>query len=263
MRIDVLIENTAIGPEFHAEHGLSLYIEANGRKILFDTGATGAFADNAKRMGVNLQEVDFAVLSHGHYDHGGGLWRFFEENDHAPVYVNRHVFGAYYNRKDRYIGLDPALEQNGRLRMVEDALNIAEGITIRSFSHAPLKYPLDSAGLTQMKDGQKIPDTFTHEQILLIEENGKRIVISGCSHRGILNIVDWTEPDVLVGGFHFMKKEITEGSCPDLDEAARVLLSHKTRYYTGHCTGLVQYEYLKERMGDALSALSSGLHITI
>lgn len=263
MTLDVLIENTASAPEFQAEHGLSLYIEANGEKILFDTGATGAFADNAKRMGVDLRAVDLAVLSHGHYDHGGGLWRFFEENDHAPVYVNSHVFGTYYNRSDKYIGLDPALRESGRLIDVEDALELGNGLMIRAFSGAASRYPLDSAGLTQVKEGQKVPDTFQHEQLLIIEENGKRVVISGCSHRGILNIMDWTHPDVLVGGFHFMKKEITEAGCPELDEAARVLLSYKTRYLTGHCTGLAQYDYLKERMGGALSALSSGLHITI
>ena len=97
MIIRILTENTTACPELTAEHGLSLYIEANGLRILFDAGQSDAFAENAQRLGVDLSGVDLAVLSHGHYDHGGGLMRFLELNDHAPVYVSSHAFGGHYN----------------------------------------------------------------------------------------------------------------------------------------------------------------------
>ena len=87
MKLTVLMENTTCREDLVCEHGLSLYIEANGQRILFDAGQTGAFADNAEKMGVDLTKIDLCILSHGHYDHGGGLKRFLEINDHAKVYI--------------------------------------------------------------------------------------------------------------------------------------------------------------------------------
>ena len=85
MKIYTLMENTTCNEALACEHGLSLYIEAAGKRILFDAGQTGAFADNAEKMGIDLSQVDICILSHGHYDHGGGLKRFLEVNDHAPI----------------------------------------------------------------------------------------------------------------------------------------------------------------------------------
>ena len=72
MKLTVLMENTTVREDLTAEHGLSLYIEANGKRILFDTGASATFADNAEKLGIDLSQVDLCILSHGHYDHGGG-----------------------------------------------------------------------------------------------------------------------------------------------------------------------------------------------
>ena len=108
MKITVLTENTsACGLTF--EHGLSLYIETNGHRLLFDTGQTALFSENAERLGVDLAAVDICVLSHGHYDHGGGLKRFIGLNDHAPIYLSHHAFCSCCNAKGKYIGLDPEL----------------------------------------------------------------------------------------------------------------------------------------------------------
>ena len=115
MIVKALMENTACSRDFRTEHGLSLYIEACGRKILFDMGQSRAFAENAQKMGVSLDAVDFAVLSHGHYDHGGGLSAFLTENDHAPVYVSRHAFEKHGNAAGKEIGLAPELASDPRL----------------------------------------------------------------------------------------------------------------------------------------------------
>ncbi|NCA67648.1 MAG: MBL fold metallo-hydrolase, partial [Clostridia bacterium] len=76
MKITTLCENTSISPEFKCEHGLSFYVETKKHKLLFDTGESGIFAENAAKLGIDLSEVDIAVISHGHYDHGGGLPAF-------------------------------------------------------------------------------------------------------------------------------------------------------------------------------------------
>ena len=97
MKIQVLMENTTHLDGIRAEHGLSLYIEPLGHKILMDMGQSDAFADNAAAMGVDLSQVDLAILSHGHYDHGGGLKRFLEIIVHTPVYLSLHAFGDHRN----------------------------------------------------------------------------------------------------------------------------------------------------------------------
>ena len=100
MKITTLMENTACSPEFACEHGLSLYIETGKRKLLFDAGQSGAFAENAGKLGIDLRQVDAFVLSHGHYDHGGGLPRFLEVNRQAMIYVNQFAFEPHYHGRE-------------------------------------------------------------------------------------------------------------------------------------------------------------------
>ena len=250
MKLITLLENTTCSPELVCEHGLSLYLETQGRRILFDAGQTGAFAGNARKLGVDLGAVDLAVLSHGHYDHGGGLARFLEENPAAPVYVNQHAFEPHYNGNAKYIGLDPELNKNTRLIFTDRERSLGAGLHLYTL---PLP-PMDSAGLTVLEAGQLRPEDFRHEQYLLVEEGGRRILFSGCSHKGILQIMEHFRPDVLIGGFHFMKIEDEAV----LKQAAEALLRYPTTYYTGHCTGTRQFAILKERMGHRLHALSTG-----
>lgn len=261
MKIVVLMENTAASPAFACEHGLSLYIECCGKKILFDMGQSDAFAENAKALGVDLSAVDIAILSHGHYDHGGGAMRFLKENDHAPLYVSSRAFAPHYNGTEKYIGLDPAIETSGRVVLTgEEDVKLCEGLTIRKLSPEARAFPSFGQGLI-VKCGEIFEaDGFLHEQYLEIEEDGKRVLISGCSHRGILNIVTAFAPDVLVGGLHFMKLD-PEGET--LRQMGALLKETKTKYYTGHCTGEAQLERLKETMGDQLSGFSAGDVLTL
>ncbi len=249
MKVVTLMENTACREELCSEHGLSLYIETENHKILFDAGQSAAFAENAEMLGVDLKSVDFAVLSHGHYDHGGGLGKFLVINAQAPVYVSSHAFEPHYSLNG-YIGLEPALEGSSRIIAVSENFKLAEGVILYRMDSAPM----DTAGLMMEEDGIRKPDDFRHEQYLLLEDQGKRILISGCSHKGILQIMDAFKPDILVGGFHFMKIEDEDF----LKTAAEKLLASKTVYYTGHCTGQKQYDFLKSIMGESLHYIAAG-----
>lgn len=258
MKVTALMENTTCCEDFTCEHGLSLYIETGNHRILFDAGQTGAFADNAEKLGIDLAKVDIAILSHGHYDHGGGLKRFLECNQTAPVYLRRDAFMPHFNAAQKYIGLDMELMDSGRLILTENCLTIAEGITLYSCNDRLRPYPTDSFGLSVRENGRIKPDDFRHEQYLLIEENGRKVCFSGCSHKGILNISQWFQPDVLVGGFHFMKLDTQGEGAKLLSEAAHCLLRHPTVYYTGHCTGEAQFAFIKQIMGEHLQKISTG-----
>ena len=256
MRITVLVENTS-ARGLPAEHGLSLFVETADCRFLFDMGQSDLFARNAASLGIGLDTADFAVLSHGHYDHGGGLRTFLSVNTHAPVYVNRHAFEPHYN-STRYIGLDPDMKGSDRLVFVGDEFSIAEGITLFSCRSAGKIMDFGSCGLNMLEDGHLTEDDFRHEQYLLIDENGKKILFSGCSHRGILNIMHWFRPDILVGGFHLSKLPLDE----TLAGYAKELDAYNTAYYTGHCTGTEQYRFMKESMKD-LNCLSTGDSIVV
>ncbi len=257
MKVWTLIENTTTSPDLICEHGLSLYIEAGEHRILFDAGQTGAFADNAEKMGVDLSRVDICVLSHGHYDHGGGLKRFLEVNDHAPIYVNRHAFGDYYNGEGKYIGLDWELLSEDRLVFTGDNRTIDDHVSIHSCPGFPQPSPVAPHGLTVLRGGQQVEDDFRHEQYLLIREGERRILLSGCSHRGILNIKTWFAPDAFLGGFHLMKLDPQEEEIR-FKATAYALLAGQTVYYTGHCTGEAQYDALTPILGKRLNRLSTG-----
>ena len=204
MKITALTENTSkTGLPY--EHGLSLYIQTESHNILFDTGQTELFAQNAKTLGIDLSKVDIAVLSHGHYDHGGGLKKFLELNKTAPVYMSKYAFEPHYNGTEKYIGLDLSLKDSDKIVLTDGVTKLADGLTLYSCNEKEKLCDLGSFGLNTKENGAIVPDDFRHEHYLLIEENGRRVLISGCSHKGIVNIESWFKPDVLIGGFHLSK----------------------------------------------------------
>lgn len=263
MRVICLLENTSKTENITAEHGLSLYIETDNCKILFDMGQTDMFADNAQKLGVDLSKVDFAILSHGHYDHGGGLKKFFEINKTAPVYMSKYAFEPHYNGTEKYIGLDTSLEKSDRIIFTDDVFKINNQMTLYSCNDREKKYPANSFGLL-MKNGENfVDDDFRHEQYLEVTENDKKILVSGCSHKGILNIMNWFSPDVLIGGFHFTKLLPYGDTVSELTEASEILCSYPAVYYTCHCTGVQQYDFMKEILSDRINYVSAGDRLDI
>lgn len=251
MKLWVLIENTA-REGFQAEHGLSLYLEVCGKRILFDAGQSDAFAHNAQKLGIDLSRVDLAILSHGHYDHGGGLAHFLARNSTAPVYLSRHAFEPHRNGAGKDIGLCPLLKDSGRLIYVDAPCSLGPGLRLSTLAIQDCLHPMDPAGLT-MADGQ--PEDFRHEIYLEILENGQKILLSGCSHKGILNITAHFTPQILVGGFHFKHLATTD---PRLATAGEQLRRLPTRYYTGHCTGQEQFDALMPILAHQLFAIHAG-----
>lgn len=252
MKITVLTENTSTHG-LPCEHGLSLYIETKDKKILFDAGQSDLFADNAEKLGIDMNTVDIAVLSHGHYDHSGGMKRFMELNDHAPVYISRYAFETHLNASGKDIGVDQSLKDCDRPVFTDGQFEITENITLYPADVIPKLIDFGSSGLSAVHNGKTVPDDFRHEQYLLIRESSKTVLFSGCAHKGIINIVDRFKPDVVFGGFHFMKFPLDS----ILRGYAEKLNAYDTAYYTCHCTGTEQFRYIRPYM-ENLRYISAG-----
>ena len=179
-------------------------------------------------------------------------------NQKAYVYVSQYAFDTYYNGSEKYIGLNPLLKENKRLILTKEKVELDKGVTLYHCNEKTKKYDLGSFGLNVKRGQEYLPDDFQHEQYLLIEEEGKKILFSGCSHKGILNIVEWFDPDVLLGGFHFSKLPLDE----TLKIYANYLNGFKTEYYTCHCTGVEQFLFMKQYM-ERLAYLAAGQTLTI
>ncbi len=258
MTVTSLVDNNTNRDEFKTEHGLSLYIETKNHKILFDTGQSDLFQYNAEATGSDLENVDIAILSHGHYDHGGGLKKFLEINSKATVYIHEKAFGMYYSGKDKYIGLDQELRSSDRIIFTNKNLKLDDGIELVNFNEFTPKNPLSNENMNVLTENGMIPDIFEHEQYLVIKENKKKVVFSGCSHKGILNISEWLDADCIFGGFHLKNTELNDEGKAKLTEIAKILKKNNTQYYTCHCTGIEQYKFMKELMSDNLFYMYCG-----
>lgn len=270
MRIINLVENTEGPAHLPVQHGLSFYIETPRHKILVDTGASDLFAQNAEALGVDLTLVDTVVLSHGHYDHGGGLKAFLELNHTAAVYMQESAFGDYYSRRDpqsepHYIGIDSAIKDSPQLKLLKGNHRIDEELFI--FSNIPDVTPVPSTNRTILmkKDGDYVRDSFTHEQCLVICSEGRTVLFSGCAHHGIINMVEefrslyCCDPDLVISGFHLLRKQGYSGEdYTEMKDIARALSGYNTLFYTCHCTGEEPYKVMKEIMGNKLSYIHCG-----
>lgn len=279
MNITVLIEN--LGPDTLAcEHGLSVHIDYNGRSILLDTGSSGAFADNAKALGIDLAAVDYAVLSHGHYDHADGLRAFFAANDRTPMLVRKGALGAYYSMRGgtapRFVGIHREICRDYVPRLVEvDGLYelFPGGWLVEN--PAP-ETSADRAQHLYRKVGEDnfVEDDFSHEHSLVLEGKDGLVVFNSCCHAGAANIaahIAKTFPDkpiaALLGGFHMMGATGTDSiNCSEYyvkSVAGQFKQLNIGRIYTGHCTGTPAFELLKRELGDRLEYMQTGLRITL
>jgi 7,8-dihydropterin-6-yl-methyl-4-(beta-D-ribofuranosyl)aminobenzene 5'-phosphate synthase len=298
MEIVTLIENTCRDSSLVAEHGLSLHIQSRGYCLLFDMGPSEAFLRNAAGLGVDVGKVDAAVVSHAHYDHGGGLEMFLAANDKAPVYLKVGADGDYYGnngaklppwllgvihprvkhslRFSRYIGLNKkVLQRHGeRFNYVADHTTLFPDICLVTDLNGGLPQPEGNKFLLEKSGDNLTPDRFAHELMLVIQEPDGLVLFTGCGHNGILNMVaaakrSFTDQPIkaVVGGFHLALQPGRPGifgTPADIESVADALLQAGVgAVYTGHCTGEQAYRILKGAMGNKLGRLYTGARITI
>lgn len=264
MKIICLAEDTLGANGCEAEHGLCIYIETKNHKILCDCGATDMFIRNSEKHKIDLKKIDTVILSHGHYDHSGGIIPFSKINQTAKIYALNTVGGEYYSIRENgpnYIGIDKnilnlpqfiALDGNCK---IDDEISLFSGI-LSDKTNSRLK---------KMINGRLVDDDFLHEQCTVISDEDKQILISGCAHNGIVNILHKyrqiysSYPDIVISGFHMIKSSpYTQKEKNDINSVGDILLDTGATFFTGHCTGENACAILKEKMGDKLHIMHSG-----
>jgi len=282
MRVTSLIENSKLETEagLVAEHGLSLHVQLGHLQILFDTGATGAFVDNARTLGIDLAEVDVAVLSHHHYDHGGGLARFLQLNETARVWLRAGQLTARYFRAmgviRKPIGLDlEVLDQYAdRLEYVSADVEVAPGVALLTRIGTRHPRPAGNRHLLVKRSGSLVSDPFDHELIMVLREPDGIVVFSGCSHSGILNMIEAAverfpgEPiKAVFGGFHLIGNPVLGTMAHERSEVEAlgrsILEMAPGTVFTGHCTGRKAFEVLREVMGPTLQPFPTGAAVEV
>jgi 7,8-dihydropterin-6-yl-methyl-4-(beta-D-ribofuranosyl)aminobenzene 5'-phosphate synthase len=280
MKVKVLVENSVAKTNPQSvtpKHGLSLYIEYDDKRILFDVGPSDLFIKNANKMGIDLSKVEYVFLSHGHFDHGGGLKYLFEINQTAKIYIHRLASRKYYGKIfgliPFYIGLDQRVirENADRVVFVDQDMQIMDGINLLAGFSNEFPQPEANKHLFEKSDRGFIPDKFRHEMGLVLKENNGMVLFTGCAHSGIINMVDEAmgrfpnkKIKAIFGGFHIFnplnKKKESDAYIQKLIEAMGKIDSI---FYTGHCTGESNFKRLKEKLGEKIQTMNTGERIEI
>ncbi len=254
MKVQILIDNRPdLDGRLFSEHGLCIYMEVCGKRVLVDTGLSGRAMDNARSLGVDIRLVDLVVLSHGHRDHSGGLGRLLEENDRCNVIscykINEYDYTSDSHGKRHSLNPDFDVINRFRDRFVFiscDTLIAREGDN--SLSAGMCHY----AGHPRPRGNRLLrvngmPYNGEDELIVTAVENGRMTVVSPCSHSGMGNIIECAERrcglrcSTYIGGLHLIDGE------GDLDDAR--ISWPDTKIYTGHCTGMIAQERLRAMAG--------------
>ncbi len=267
MEVLTLVDNLVYGQGLLGEHGLSFLIKINGKKILFDTGQSGVIVQNASYLEEDLSDVDAVVLSHGHYDHCGGLEAFLAVNPHAPIYLKRKAMDEKFSQREgvkRFIGfslLKPIDAYENEFIFITEDTEIFPGVHVIS-NIEEYTHDLESTGnFFEKKETNYIQDPFADELFLIVEENRRNYVFTGCSHKGILNILKTAYEKTkenriysLSGGLHFTG-EILDQLDLHIDKLTAFGLE---KVFLNHCTGIDGYLRLKNKFGDRIQYAFTG-----
>ncbi len=270
MEIINLMENTPGDPVCTPEHGLSFYIKTEGHELLMDLGPSEQTLVNARALGIDLTTVDTVILSHGHYDHSGGILPFVKTVPDARIYMQVTAASGYYSfdgpdKGYRFIGIDPLIPMLPEVYPLNGDCIIDEELEVITALKRRYAIPATNDRLVRREGDSYIRDDFSHEQSLIIRENGRTVLMCGCAHNGILNILDsyndkyGGDPDAVIGGFHLMRKSgETSEDLKAAEDIARVLVRKDTMFFTCHCTGIPAYEVMKDIMGEKIDYIHCG-----
>ena len=275
MKIVVLSDNRQLQEELGNEHGLCIYLETEKYKCLLDTGASDLYIQNAEKMVIDLEDVDYVFISHGHSDHIGGLHAFLDINSKAKIILSGNALSQQFfsNRKGLHV-----ISSKMDISHYRDRFLFIDSLTefeneIFAFPCQQTTYPLPKANNTLMTEdanGLK-PDNFNHEIVVCFGIDDL-LVYTGCAHHGVLNILNSVQSitgkriSILIGGFHLLDGYPDQYETDEeITAIAENLVANypDTKIYTGHCTGTNVYALLKKKLNDKLESFYTGFTLFI
>lgn len=263
-KITTLSENTVPqgGKNLIGEHGLSFYIETETHKVLFDTGQGIALTNNAGVMGIDLSQIDKVILSHGHYDHSGGLEKLVELNREFALYAHPEAFGQKVKQADdayKFIGIPVekrSLEQKGiKLKLDNTSVQIAPGIMTTGAIPQKNDFETVEPGYFIQNGNKVAPDALADDQAIILDTSRGVVVLLGCSHRGVINTLTHVASltgkkniHAIFGGLHLGKAS---------DSKLRKIVDHLAEFGlkkigVGHCTGPRAFLALSNKFADGV-----------
>lgn len=263
MKVTTLMEDySGSRQDLVAEHGLSLYIEVDGKKILFDTGQNGKFIENAKKLNIDLKDLDYVIISHGHFDHGGGFRDLMEEiNPDIKLYVGKGFFDEKYNLMEggdyefKGNSFDESFLQEHNIPVEyvhEKMINLTENLMLFTNFDRDEKFENINEIMYLKKDGEYSLDDYNEEVSLGIKTDKGLLVLVGCSHPGIVNILESiknrTEMDVygVIGGTHLIMEDDEK-----INKIIDYLVDEEIELVGAcHCTGKHGETMLSQQLGD-------------
>ncbi|TEB17810.1 Metallo-beta-lactamase superfamily protein [Pelotomaculum sp. FP] len=270
MKMHILTDNRTNKRGFLAEHGLSIYIEHEKANILFDTGQSDVYCRNAAQMDMDFNKTDCIVLSHGHYDHCGGLIHFPKTDRFPKVYVHEFVFAKRYaqnadGKSCREVGIPWSFDDYSFIKnnivFTRKNLQIAPGVNLCGEIPSTLAFEGVPEGFYTGDDVDKSVDMMKDEQMLIFDTGKGLCIFLGCSHPGVVNCLNYAikqfpgkKIDTLVAGMHLnsvspLRLQMTMQAMLDLNIQRIIPL---------HCTGIFAICEMKRFLGDRCLPLCAG-----
>ena len=267
--VTVLIDNQTCRDDLHSQHGLSMWLQLGANRVLMDTGSNELFLENARQLAIPLERAELLVLSHGHWDHAGGVPAFLASGArprialHSTSMEARRAFAP--GKPTRDIGIPWAADLLDAAGIVSVACDEPRQLFpfVWTTGTIPDRFGLSIPSELQRRqpDGSWETDHFGDEQALVLETVRGLVVVSGCSHRGLLNIlaaaraVTGTDAvHAVIGGLHL--KDLSAESCREL--AARLRPMALRHLWVNHCTGSDAFGILREELGAMVEWAGSG-----
>lgn len=267
--VTVLVDDHGTDPAMGTEHGWSVWIETSGFHVLFDTGQTDLLLANAEALGIDLAETDAIVLSHGHYDHTGGLTAVLKMAPEAKVFLHPEATEEKFNCTDtnvRPIGMPEHVRQalKGRhITWTAAPAMLCPGLSVTGQvpRHCPWETPETDFYLDPSRDRR---DPLVDDQSLWIETEQGVSVVLGCAHAGVTNTLGYiagltqtTSFDTVLGGMHLLR-----ASAEQINRTEHALKEYDLDCVApGHCTGEPFIQRLKHTLGDRFVPCRVGTQI--
>ena len=263
--ISILVDNTSSG-HFHSEHGLSLWLNYANKKILFDTGQSVMFMQNANLLGINLSDADAIVISHGHYDHTGGLSAILDVAPKAKIYLHPSATEPKFSQKKssaKYIGMSETVKkaiQGCHVIWTAAPAYLFPGLAVTGQIPRINDFE-DVGGVFYIDEDCQKTDKFLDDQAMYLESEKGLIVILGCAHSGVVNTLDYVikltgceKIYAVIGGMHLLNANHNR-----IENTIKAFQKYEIqKIMPMHCTGQKAVEELKNVFGDKCLLLGAG-----